>query len=184
MGSDFWLWLQAGLQREHVPLLSFPKITTLQAFGVQKLLSDCLLGSGRALLSPSPRRTLQQASSGAATQLQRQGADGHTADGASTSLLQSQWPSPELFPAWELLPWTGQIELLPPCKTASSSSCCLLSSVGTWIPSLTKVRYGLIISCTQRCRTFPAKFSTRLNLYQWFLGLHELGNSSELSNRG
>jgi len=65
----------------------------------------------------------------------------------STSLLRSQWPSPKSFPAWELLPWTGQIELMPPCKAVPSSSLCLLSSMGTWIPSLTKVK------C---CGSFPA----------------------------
>lgn len=66
---------------------------------------------------------------------------------ASTSLLRSQWPSPKLFPAWEPLSWTGQIELLPPCKAVYSSSFCILSSAGTWIPSLRKVRY---------CWSFPA----------------------------
>lgn len=52
-------WLRAGLQvgymqRECLHLLSFPKITILPAFGVQKLLSgsaDCLPSSGSAPLS-------------------------------------------------------------------------------------------------------------------------------------
>lgn len=82
------------MQRERIALLSFPKTTILQVFGVQKLLSGCLLGSGRALLSPSPRRTSQQAGSGPAMQLQRQSADGHTAGGqylaSSEPVAQSQ----------------------------------------------------------------------------------------------
>lgn len=52
-------WLQAGLQvgymqRECIHLLSFPKITILEAFGLQKLLSgspDCLPSSGSAPIS-------------------------------------------------------------------------------------------------------------------------------------
>lgn len=59
----------------------------------------------------------------------------------SISPLQSQRPRPKLLPAWELLPSTGQTELLPPLKAVPASSLCLLSSTGTWIPSLTKVEY-------------------------------------------
>lgn len=98
----------------------------------------------------------------------------------STSCLQSQWPSPKLFPAWELLSWTGQTEILPPWKPVSSSSLCLLSSAATWIPSLTKVRYCWSLPALRTAMYFlqSSAVSPAWNSGFW------ANTNSELSHRG